>query len=116
MNVRGFLYTLFAWIGLKFLIPWRMQLAHHSVPEALINAVQSLYEDPSFQVLDWEELSSHDNRKRDLDRAAHYPHTVEAEHESRFSLLPSVFPTQPPSWDLQFADDIVLMTNSAQLC
>lgn len=102
-------------------------LAYHSVPEQLIVAIMSLYDSPTFRVMDWGEFSSPRSQESGLRQGCPLSpflfilsttcmfNYVEAEHEMRFGLIPSVFPTTPPSWDLQFADDMVLMANSAQL-
>lgn len=97
------------------------------VPEQLVQAVLSLYTDPSFQVQEFGVTSQPRCQENGLRQGCPLsPYLfiavtttmfkyVEAEHLQRFGYIAPPLNKPVPVWDLQFADDTVLLANSAEL-
>lgn len=102
-------------------------LIFHGVPEPLVQAVLSLYANPSYQVKESGGLSQPRSQMSGLRQGCPLsPYLfiavtttmfkyVEVEHIDRFGEIAAPLSKPEPIWDLQFADDTVLLANSAEL-
>ena len=101
-------------------------LIHFGVPTALVKSILSLYSSPKFTVRDAGFSSELSSQTRGLRQGcplspylfnfvlSHLFHDVEQSYVSQFGLLSGVINTPFPFWDLEYADDTVLLSNSSQ--
>ena len=92
----------------------------------VISVIMSLYNNPSFRVRDSQQTSEIRTQTKGLRQGcplspylfsmvlSHLFHDVENQYTSLFGLIPGVIHTPSPLWDLEYADDTVLLSNSAQ--
>ena len=86
----------------------------------------SLYQSPSFVVRDSQQVSSTKKQTKGLRQGCplspylfsmvltHLFHDVELKHENTYGMLAGVINAPSPLWDLEYADDTVLLSNSAE--
>ena len=101
-------------------------LRHFGVPPLFIRSILSLYSSPKFIVRDSGFSSEISSQTRGLRQGcplspylfnfvlSHLFHDVETSYVSQFGLLSGVINTPFPFWDLEYADDTVLLSNSSQ--
>ena len=101
-------------------------LTHFGVPPLFIRTIMSLYSSPKFVVRHSGSCSDVSPQTRGLRQGcplcpylfnfvlSHSFFDVERSYISQFGLLSGVINTPFPFWDLEYADDIVLLSNSAQ--
>ena len=92
----------------------------------VISVIMSLYNNPSFRVRDSQQTFEIRTQTKVLRQGcplspylfsmvlSHLFHDVENQYTSLFGLIPGVIHTPSPLWDLVYADDTVLLSNSAQ--
>ena len=95
------------------------------VPNHMIAVVMALYRAPTFVVRDFGLKSAPMKQTKGLRQGCplspylfsfiltHLFHTVEERYASQYGEIPGVFYTPKPVWDLEYADDTVLLSNSA---
>ena len=96
------------------------------VSDHVIQVVMSLYQSPSFVVLDSQQVSSPKTQTKGLRQGcplspylfsmvlARLFHDVELKYENTYGMLARVINPPSPLWDLEYADDTVLLFNSAE--
>ena len=96
------------------------------ISDHVIQVVMSLYQSPSFVVRDSQQVSSPKTQTKGLRQGcplspyllsmvlAHVFHDVELKYENTYGMLAGVINTPSPLWDLEYADDTVLLSNSAE--
>ena len=101
-------------------------LTHFGVPSLFVRTIMSLYSSPKFVVRDSGSCSEVSPQNRGLRQGcslspylfnfvlSHLFFEVEQSYISQFGLLSGVINTPFPFWDLEYADDTVLLSNSAQ--
>ena len=101
-------------------------LVHFGVPPSFVRSILSLYASPRFVVRDSGFCPEVSLQTRGLRQGcplspylfnfvlSHLFHDVETSYVSQFGLLSGVINTPFPFWDLEYADDTVLLSNSAQ--
>ena len=97
-------------------------LRFFGVPPLFIDSILSLYRSPKFCVRDAGKTSGIFPQTRGLRQGcplshfvlSHLFHDVETSYTSQFGLLSGVINTPSPLWDLEYADDTALMSNSAE--
>ncbi len=101
-------------------------LLHFGVPPAFVSSIMSLYQSPKFRVRDAGHTSSVFSQTRGLRQGcplspylfnfvlSHMFQDVEDSYVAQYGLLSGVINTSSPLWDLEYADDTVLLSNSAE--
>ena len=101
-------------------------LTHFGVPSLFVSTIMSLYSSPKFVVRDSGSCSDVSPQTRGLRQGcplspylfnfvfSHLFYDVDNSYVSQFGLLSGVINTPFPFWDLEYADDTVLLPNSAQ--
>ena len=101
-------------------------LTHFGVRPLFVRSIMSLYSSPKFVVRDSGSCSDVSRQTRGLRQGcplspylfnfvlSHLFFDVERSYISQFGLLSGVINTPFPFWDLEYADDTVLLSNSAQ--
>ena len=101
-------------------------LSFFGVPPLFVDSILSLYRSPKFRVRDAGKLSDASPQTRGLRQGcplspylfnfvlSQLLHDVETSYTSQFGLLSGVIYTPSPLWDLEYADDTALMSNSAE--
>ena len=101
-------------------------LRFFGVPPLFVNSILSLYRSPKFCVRDAGKTSAIFPQTRGLRQGcplspylfnfvlSHLVHDVESSYVSQFRLLSGVINAPSPLWDLEYADDTALMSNSAE--
>ena len=101
-------------------------LRFFGVPTLFVNSILSLYSSPKFRVRDAGRTSHVFPQTRGLRQGcplspylfnfvlSHLFHDVESSYVSQFGLLSGVINTPSPLWDLEYADDTALLSNSAE--
>ena len=104
----------------------RISLNRLGVPEPLIQAIMALYSDPQFTVRDTYSESSSLPQCRGVRQGCPLSpllfiailtcvmHDVDVEYEQRFGALPWVFSAASPYWDIEYADDTLLLSRSSE--
>lgn len=89
-------------------------------------AIFSLYSASTFQVRSGQGLSSSFSQQRGVRQGcplspylfvivlSHIMHLTEAEYIDKFGSLPGVFSASTPLWDIEYADDTVIVTRTAE--
>ena len=101
-------------------------LHFYGVPEPLIQAVFSLYSDSSFQVRNGQALSHSHPQQRGVRQGcplspylfivvlSHIMTLADQEYEEKYGSIPGVFSASSPLWDLEYADDTVIVTRTSE--
>ena len=102
-------------------------LVYYGVPEPLINAIMSLYAASSFQVKDRTGLSRTFQQGRGVRQGcplspylftivlSHLMEQVDSEYVRLHGTMPWVFSAASPLWDIEYADDTVILGRSFQV-
>ena len=105
----------------------REALIYYGVPEPLVNAIMSLYATSSFQVKDRTGLSRTHQQGRGVRQGcplspylftivlSHLMEQVDSEYIRLHGTIPWVFSAASPLWDIEYADDTVIMGRSYQV-
>ena len=96
------------------------------VSEHVVQVVMSLYQSPKFVVRDAQQISGVKTQTKGLRQRCplspylfsmvltHLFHDVELTYEHTYGMMAGVINTPSPLWDLEYADDTVLLSNSAE--
>ena len=96
------------------------------VSDHVIKVVMSLCQSPSFVVRDSQQVSSSKTQTKGLRQGCplspylfsmvltHLFHDVELKYENTYGILAGVINTPSRLWDLEYADDTGLLSNSAE--
>ena len=103
----------------------RSSLIFMGVPERMINVIMALYRAPSFKVRDSGVTSDLQLQTKGLRQGCplspylfsfvltHLFYDVESQYAEQYGEISGVFYTPSPLWDLEYADDTVLLSSSA---
>ena len=96
------------------------------VSEHVVQVVMSLYQSPKFVVRDAQQISGVKTQTKGLRQGCplspylfsmvltHLFHDVELTYEHTYGMMAGVINTPSPLWDLEYADDTVFLSNSAE--
>ena len=101
-------------------------MQHAGIPEHTINVIMALYNNPTFVVRDSSQKSSKQTQTKGLRQGCplspylfgliltHLFYDVEKSYETLYGEISGVFHVPSPPWDLEYADDTVLLSCSFQ--
>ena len=101
-------------------------MQHAGIPEHTINVIMALYNNPTFVVRDSSQKSSKQTQTKGLRQGCplspylfgliltHLFYDVEKSYETLYGEISGVFHVPSPLWDLEYADDTVLLSCSFQ--
>ena len=90
------------------------------------SVIMALYKNPSFTVRDSQNISEVKTQTKGLRQGcplspylfsmvlSHLFHDVESQYTALYGLIPGVIHTPSPLWDMEYADDTVLLSKSSQ--
>ena len=110
----------------SLLPPSKPPCKHAGIPEHTINVIMALYNNPTFVVRDSSQKSSKQTQTKGLRQGCplspylfgliltHLFYDVEKSYETLYGEISGVFHVPSPLWDLEYADETVLLSCSFQ--